>query len=145
MEPVASAMYFPFFILSVCDMGRASIKVFRLAADNEMKDINTVASLVKSIPLYDFRPTRIISNQFFFGFVSYLDRDVALFGKRALVDTAPETERRQINLMDRPRVNYVDMNSTSLVSIRNQRFVLKKDFWMVNNTHVGSPRIKENS
>ena len=143
-EHIASAIDFPFLILSVRDKGHASIKVFRLAADNEMKDISNVASLVNSIPLGDRLPSRIISNQLFFGFVSYLHPTglaVTLIEKRALVDTGiAETERRQIKLMDRLSHSCVDMNSTSLVFTLFQRryqdpeLVLKNDFWMDNNT-----------
>ena len=80
------------------------------------------------------------SLQLFFGFVSDHCRSgmaVALIEKRALVGTAaPRTERRKINLMDRHHFNCVEMNSTSLVSIQDQSFVLKKDFW---NSAKNSP------
>ena len=132
-EHIASAIDFPFLILSVREKkGRASIKVFRLAADNE---ISTVASLVKSIPFGDRVACRIISNQLFFGFVSYLHptgKAVTLIEKRALVDAAvANTEMNRINLLD--SFNCLDMNSTCLVFARHQGFVLKKkDFWMAN-------------
>ena len=145
-EPYASAMYSPFLILSVGVRSRASIKVFRLAADNEMKDISTVASLIKSISLGDcsIHHSRIIFNQLFFGFVLRHARTglaVTFIEKRTLVDTGiAETERRQIKLMDRLSHSCVDMNSTSLVFTLFQRryqdpeLVLKNDFWMDNNT-----------
>ena len=130
---LATAMDRPFLILSLRDYDKdcASIKVFRLAADNEMKDISTVASLVKSIPLGDAWPSRIICNQLFFGFV--FNRAVTLIEKRALVDLAvPDPERRQIDLdVDGSFLNCVHMNSSSLVFVRDKRFVIKNDFWML--------------
>ena len=142
---IATAMDLPFFILSVRDYVKhcACIKVFRLAADNEMKDISTVASLVKSIPLGDFWPRQrgIICNQLFFGFVN-LGRTgmaVTLIEKRAVVDAAvAEAEMRQIILTGSIIPDCVDMNSTSLVFAQFQgefkSLGFKKDFWMANST-----------
>ena len=145
------AMKLPFLIFSLRDIvtGCASIKVFRLAADSGMEDINTVASLFKSIPLADnLMPIRrgIICNELFFGFVldSYAEERLAviLTEKKALLDPAVpplETERRQINL-DGP-TRRVDMNTTSLVFGQDQRLgsgetgtlLLRNDFWMPSN------------
>ena len=127
---LATAMDLPFLSLSVRDNDKpcASIKVFRLAADNGMKDIcGTVASLVKSIPLGDSWPTMIICNHLLFGFVDWNEATVTLIEKGALADAAAaEPDRRQI---DHLGWSSCDMNSTSLVFTRDQRFVLKKDFW----------------
>ena len=99
-----------------------------------MKDISTVASLVKSIPIGDAWPGHmiIICNQLFFGFVKHQAvTQVYLIEKRALVDLAvPDPERRQIDL-DVDVLECVDMNSSSLVFVRDKRFVIKNDFWML--------------
>ena len=102
----AIALELPFLILWSSDVNvSASIKVFRLAADNGMEDISTVAFLVKSIPLYNLVPTwrGIICNKLFFGFLHAEGLAATLIEKRALVDAAvpaEKTERRQINLVD---------------------------------------------
>ena len=130
IEPVCTALNLPklFHSVSEADKSCYCIKVFRLAADNGMKDIcGTVASLVKSIPLGDSWPTMIICNHLLFGFVDWNVATVTLIEKRALADAAvAEPDRRQI---DHLGWSSCDMNSTSLVFTRDQRFVLKKDFW----------------
>ena len=110
------------------------IKVFRLAADIGMKDIYTVASHIKSISLGDLRPSEIICNQLFFGILGEW-RDVILLKEKRIDPAVADTERRQIlNDVRFQSRSCVDMNSTSLVYVGQDRSVLKKDFWMANNT-----------
>ena len=93
------AMELPFLILSLWSVGESdSIKVYRLAADNRMENIGTVATPFKSIPLV--RCIGIICNEFFFGFANGPGSNVILIEKRALFNAAEkETKTRQINLV----------------------------------------------
>ena len=137
---MATAMDLPFFILCLKVERGTYIKVFRLAADKEMENISTVASIVKSISIGDVvMPIwkEVICNQLFFGVVVRRCLDggaaVALIEKRTLVDAEPE--KRIFNMVAKPTLGCVDMNSTSLVFARDDVWiqndeVLKHDFWM---------------
>ena len=140
-------------VFRVCDT--VWVKVFQLtqtAADNLMKDLNSAASLVKTLqfppPVYALC---LLCTKFVLGCVMVADADADVdrrslvlfeFEKTALLDAAtlPEqTERITIH----NNYNLVDMNTTSLVFVQNQRgtpegqvHLCKKDFWMSGTTQT---------
>ena len=122
------------------------IKVFQLAADNLMEDLNTAASLAKTVQFPGFFVTKLLCTQLVWGCMmvaqDHLESSLDLSEKTAFLDAAtpPEqTLRNRIHLGNR-YYNLVDMNTTSLVFIQRgigqenqlQDYVCKKDFWMSN-------------
>ena len=122
------------------------IKVFQLAADNLMEDLNTAASLAKTVQFPGFFVTKLLCTQLVWGCMmvaqDHLESSLDLSEKTAFLDAAtpPEqTQRNRIHLRTR-YYNLVDMNTTSLVFIQRaigqenqlQDYVCKKDFWMSN-------------
>ena len=127
------------------------IKVFQLAANKLMEDLNTVPPLIKTIVFSSFLLEVSLScNGLYFGChqkYSHPQRFVTtLFEKTALLDAAtlPEqTERNSIHLGNN-NCSLVDMNTTCLVYIErvpgreSQGQLCKKDFWV--SPHTCSPR-----
>ena len=121
------------------------IKVFQVAADELMEDLNTVSPLIKTIEFPSFSVGISLScNEHFFG--CHQQHFVTLFEKTALLDAAtlPEqTERNSIHLGNN-NCSLVDMNTTCLVYIErvpgreSQGQLCKKDFWV--SPHTCSPR-----
>ena len=128
-----------------------SIKVFKLAADKLMEDLNTVPPLTKTIEFPSILQMSLSCNGLFIGCHhknSHLDlwskvheHFVTVFEKTALLDeaTPPEkTERNRIHLGNNNGC-LVDMNTTSLLYIKtvpgreSQSQLCKKDFWVLKD------------
>ena len=123
------------------------ISVYRVTADN-LEEVNANAFMVKSIGIENYSfdcGMSFISNKFFLGCVQWLPNGVFvnLFESALLFHPAvpPEKlERRQIRM---PGIFFnfeVNMNSTSLVTVKYERDeqgkqieqLVKRDFWMSN-------------
>ena len=135
--------------------GGSWLKVFQLAADNLMEDLNSAAPLVKTLQFPGFYAYELVCTGLVLGCVlmpaDNQESSLVLFEKRALLDTATtpgQTVRNMIHLGD---IYYklVDMNTTSLVFIQKsesesesspgrdgqeQNNLCKKDFWMSGST-----------
>ena len=135
--------------------GRATfwIKVFQLAADKLMEDLNSAAPLIKTLQFPGFYLSELICTGLVLGCVlkpgDNGERSLVLFEKTALLEasTLPEqTSRNRVHL-GATNNDLVDMNTTSLVFIQKsesesspgrdgqeQNYLCKKDFWMSGNT-----------
>ena len=114
-----------------------------------MKDLNSAASLVKSISINinGCVPMSTLSNRYFFGFGQDMwsgERIWNFYEKSTLFNSSVDaTGGRQIHLPN--RLSQVDfdltINTTSLVFHRDEKddegrltsVLAKKDFWMTNN------------
>ena len=134
------------------------IKVFQLADDNLMEDLNSAAILIKTVQFPGFS---IKKNLLCTGLVwgcLLTDKDLefsfVLIEKTALFDAATPPEETKRNMIQVGNENYnscldtksplkaglVAMNTTSLVFIQRvperenqqQNFLCKKEFWMSN-------------
>ena len=126
------------------------IKVCQLAADKLMEDLTSAASLVKTLQFPGFYLSKLLCTELVLGCVMETEGNdelsVVLFEKTAL-DTANPPEQTLRNIIHLGATNYncnylVDMNTTSLVFVQNQRgtpegqvHLCKKDFWMSGTTH----------
>ena len=110
-----------------------------------MEDLNSSASLIKTVQFPRFDEAQLLCNDLLFGCRLRNmagERSLVLFEKTALLDAAtlPEqTERITIH----NNYNLVDMNTTSLVFVQNQPGIpegqvhlCKKDFWMSGTTQT---------
>ena len=134
----------PFLVVGSMQRVDGSIKVFQLAADKLMEDLNTVPPLIKTIKLFSTYIS-LSWNGLFFGCHQKYEYEydhehfVTLFEKKALLNAAtpPEqTDEHSIDLGDK-NFSLVDMNTTSLVYIEkvpvrmnpDPTWLRKKDFW----------------
>ena len=117
------------------------IKVFQLAADKHMEDLNSAASLIKTLQFPGFQPYKLLCTGLVLGCLLFDEEpSLALFKKTALLDTTipPEETERNLIRLGATYHNFVDMNTTSLVFIQevagqeNQEhyYLCKKDFWI---------------
>ena len=137
----------PFLIVggtgSPGDKATGWIKVFQLAAGKYMEDINSAASLVKTLQFPGFYAPELLRTGLVWGcLLTAVNRErfFALFEKTVLLDSAtlPEETGRNMIHLDTTNYSLVDMNTTSLVFIRrvpvreNRRhdYLCKKDFWI---------------
>ena len=130
-------MKLPYLILGLTH-NSMMINVYKVMAEDNAKEINADAYLVKSIGLGN-GIGRFISNKFFLGWVDRVPSIVNLFEKALLLDPAvpPEkTEMRQIRMPG--HACGVKMNTTSLVSVQDkmdeqgrliEQLLVKKNFW----------------
>ena len=120
------------------------IKVFQLAADNLMEDLNSAASLVKTVQFPGFYAPKLLCTQLVWGCLMLAwdnqESSLVLFEKTALLDasTLPEqTPRNRIHLGATDN-DLVDMNTTSVVFIQKvtglESNLCKKDFWISSTT-----------
>ena len=103
------------------------MKVFQLAADNLVEDLNTAASVVKTVQFPGFYVPKLLCTQLVWGCLMVAqdnhESSLVLFEKTALLDAAtpPEqTPRNRIHLGT--HYNLVDMNTTSLVFIQKSEY-----------------------
>ena len=140
----------PFFVVGGTSRSDGWMKVFQLAADNLVEDLNTAASVVKTVQFPGFYVPKLLCTQLVWGCLmvaqDHLESSLVLFEKTALLDAATPPEQTPRNkIHHRTRYyNLVDMNTTSLVFIQRvigqesqgvaelQDYVCKKDFWMSN-------------
>ena len=141
----------PFFVVGGTSRsgGRNTgfIKVFQLGADNLMEDLNSAASLLKTLQFPGFKVYKLLCTQLVWGCLMVAQDNhesyLVLFEKTALLDTAtpPEQTLRNRIHLGTTHYNLVDMNTTSLVFDQNQPgtpegggqvHLCKKDFWMSN-------------
>ena len=95
------------------------IKVYNL-----MEDLNTTASLVKTVQFPDFYAPKLLCTQLVWGFQMVAqdnhESSLVLFEKTALLDAATPPEQTPRNRIHLGTIdfNLVDMNTTSLVFIQ---------------------------
>jgi len=131
------------------------IKVFniKLAADNLMEDLNSAASLVKTLQFPGFYAHKLLCTKLVLGclMVNADGRSLVLFEKTALLDTSTPPEQTPGNRVHLGTIDYnvnTDVNTTGLVFIQQsesesesspgrdgqeQNYLCKKDFWMSRN------------
>ena len=109
-----------------------------------MEDLNSAASLVKTVQFPDLYAPKLLCTKLVWGCLmgaqDHYESSLVLFEKTALLDSATPPEQTPRNrIHHRTRYyNLVDMNTTSLVFIQRgigqenqlQDHVCKKDFWM---------------
>ena len=142
-------MELPFLALILIDRVNmtTSVKVYRMAEDKQMKDLNSAASLVKSISFSNCRPMiTTLSNRHFLGFVQ-AEAEVGVEGrllhfveKSNLFSDSSAIGRIQIHMPATSLSHQVALNTTTLVFHRREgddqglhSVLAKKDFWMTNN------------
>ena len=120
------------------------IKVFQLAADNLMEDLNSAASLVKTVQFPGFYAPKLLCTQLVWGCLMLAwdnqESSLVLFEKTALLDAATPPEQTPGNRIRLGATNYdlVDMNASCVVFIQKvtgqdnqeQNYLCKKDFWI---------------
>jgi len=136
-------MKLPYLILCMNQdfvRGSGLINVYKVMTDNNAKEINADAYLVKSIGL-EKEIERFISNKFFLG--CDCDRDnydndstVNLIEKALLLDPAVPPEKTEMRQIRMPGNNKNNMNTTSLLSVQDEGYqqgrkikLLVKNFW----------------
>lgn len=156
-EVLAIFMELPFLVLILSrDRRTAEVQVYRIGPEDQMKDVSSEATLVKTICINNSETDeemKLVSNQLFMGVVQQVwgsqDWILNLYEKRFLFNNKPSTEvtgfSRQIHLPrsypgDSPRVT---LTNSSLIIVwgerdeerrgRRKEFLIKKDFWMTNN------------
>ena len=134
----------PFLVVGVTSWSAATrpIKVFQLAANNLMEDLNTAASLVKTLQFPNLYFDKLRCTGLVLGcqMRAQGQRSLVLFEKTALLDTTTLPEQTPGNRVHLGTIgfNLVDMNTTSLVFIQNvtgqENNLCKKDFWISRTT-----------
>ena len=116
-----------------------------------MEDLNTAASLVKTLQFPDFNARKLLCTWLVWGCLltngDNEEPSLVLFEKTALLDAATPPEQTPRNRIHLGTIDYnlVNMNTTSLVFIQEsesspgrdgqeQNYLCKKDFWMSGNT-----------
>ena len=133
----------PFLVCAGSDRSTGWIKVFQLAADELMEDLNSSASLIKTVRFPRFDEAQLLCNDLLFGCRLRNmagERSLVLFEKTALLDTAILPEQTPRNRIHLGFIDYclVDMNTTSVVFIQKvtgqENNLCKKDFWISRTT-----------
>ena len=102
------------------------IRVFQLAADKLMEDLNTAASPIKTLKFPGFELNKLLCTRLVLGCLLHEDGEneysLVLFEKTALLDASTPPEQTPWNRVDLETTDYnlVDMNTTSLVFVQNQ-------------------------
>ena len=120
------------------------ITVFQLAADKLMEDLNSAASLIKTLQFPCVYARKLLCTGLVLGCLLYNEDDkehsLVLFEKNALLDTTTppeETEKNLIHLGANCSMAMA-MSATSLVFTQKvtgqedqwQNYLCKKDFWI---------------
>jgi len=132
---------------------RFTVWIFQLAADNLMEDLNSAASLVKTVQFPGFYAHKLLCTKLVLGCLMGAqgqenhECSLVLFEKTALLDAATPPEQTPGNRVHLGTIDHslVNMNTTSLVFIQKsesspgrdgqeQNYLCKKDFWMSGNT-----------